>query len=54
MEIDCISEVYPDDLAKMLVSTDDDVRGGDSDQLSLGSSDEDQGRRMHPVKSSQN
>ena len=49
VEIDCISEAYPNDLAELLVTTDDDVRGGDNDELSLGSSDEDteapEGRR---------
>ena len=34
MEIDCISEVYPNDIVELLVTKDDDVMGGDSDQLS--------------------
>ena len=50
MEIDCISEVYPNDIVELLVTKDDDVMGGDSDQLSLGSSDQDEEKRMHPEK----
>ena len=49
MEVDCISEPYPDDLAEPLVTKDDNVRGGNSDQLSL-STDEDEDKRMHPEK----
>ena len=50
VEIDCISEVYPNDLVELLVTKDDDVMGGGSDQLSLGSSDQDEEKRMHPEK----
>ena len=42
VEVDCISEAYPDDLAELLATKNDDVREGNSDELSLGTSDEDE------------
>ena len=35
VENDCISEAYPDDFTELLDTTDDDVRGENSDELSL-------------------
>ena len=42
LEIDWISEAYPEDLAELLVTTDDDISGGYGDELLLDSSDEDE------------
>ena len=41
-DIDWISEAYPEDLAELLVTTNEDVRGGDGDELFLDLSDDDE------------